>query len=205
MAVKKKHTLEPPPPPAPSRAASESIVEAILHATMSLPEEASLTAIAERAGVGIASLYRYFPNKAAIHAELTRFVQREFLKTLRMILSDESLSTHEAVRAMSQLAVGLPPSMRRIVDLSIPFAWSQEHTLETFSAAIDEIVAWLALRLDPVPENLRQRVFVAFACNRGIMIFSSMMPDAALTDEHLVEYIYQSALLHIGLQRVPER
>jgi len=47
---------------------------------MSRPTKSvSVNAIAACAGVGGASIYRYFPNKHAIHAEIARRLRRDFL------------------------------------------------------------------------------------------------------------------------------
>ena len=61
----------------PRQAQSRASVDAILEAATQILEAAgeagfNTNAIAERAGVGIASLYRYFPNKRAILVELGR-------------------------------------------------------------------------------------------------------------------------------------
>ncbi|HXJ20488.1 MAG TPA: TetR/AcrR family transcriptional regulator [Polyangia bacterium] len=61
----------------PQQTRSREVVEAVLQATTYLLlrggyEALTTNRIAERAGVNIASLYRYFPNKEAIVAELMR-------------------------------------------------------------------------------------------------------------------------------------
>lgn len=71
--------MAPPKPPAPRRrpkqARSQQIVRAIEEACARIlaaegPEAVNTNRIAEVAGVNIASVYRYFPNKDAILAEL---------------------------------------------------------------------------------------------------------------------------------------
>ena len=69
--------------------------------------DASVNAIAERAGVGIASLYRYFPSKSAIHAEISRRLQRDFLSQVRAILA-QPVSLEAAIEACCRAAVIVP-------------------------------------------------------------------------------------------------
>ena len=159
----KRTSLTVPPAPAPTRGDSEQIVEAIIGAAMVLPESASLKDIAECAGVGSASLHRYFPTKGALYAELARRVQRRTLEALRSIMADQSLSVDRALEAMCSMAVFLPQPLRRTLDLAVPFAWTEEHAAKTFAACIEEIAAWLSQRLTQAPDDLRLRVFAAFA------------------------------------------
>ena len=81
----------------PQQERGRAAVSAILAATSELLEEAgfdSLTtiAIAERAGVNIATLYRYYPNKFAIVRELAEGLEDE--------------RSGASVRALSALASG---------------------------------------------------------------------------------------------------
>ncbi|EPX56331.1 Transcriptional regulator, TetR family [Cystobacter fuscus DSM 2262] len=75
MAKRRRSALLPRKQPRQER--SRATVEAILQATTYILtrsgwDQLTTNAIAERAGVNIASLYQYFPNKAAIVAELRR-------------------------------------------------------------------------------------------------------------------------------------
>ena len=61
----------------PRQARSEALVSAILEAAARILETQGLdalttTAVADRAGVSVGSLYQYFPGRSAILAELTR-------------------------------------------------------------------------------------------------------------------------------------
>ena len=197
-----KDLLAPVPEPAPTRSDSVAIVEAIIRALIELDDpDTSMSAIAERAGVGIASLYRYFPNKPAIYAELSRRLQRDFAARVRGVL-DTAGSVAEAIEGCCRLSVFVPdvsPALRRSLNLSVPLSWSQDNASSTFRAAIVEMTAWLAARLSPVPSNLEERVFVAFSAGRGLVMVSRLLPEHAPTDEALVAHMVRLAHAAIGV------
>jgi AcrR family transcriptional regulator len=70
----------------PRQARSRELVEKVCIATVSLAEESGVVslntnAIAERAGVDISSLYRFFPNKAVI----IQYIVSEWLEQVRSV------------------------------------------------------------------------------------------------------------------------
>jgi len=96
--ARSKDPLAPQPEPAPTTSDSAEIVEAIVAAVIAIGDpNVSVNAIAERAGVGVASVYRYFPNKSAIYAEISRRLQRDFLAGLRTKLGDPLRAPHEVM------------------------------------------------------------------------------------------------------------
>ena len=82
--------LAPPQAPAPSRPESTAIVDALVAAALELGPDASVNAIAERAGVGVASLYRYFPSKASI---LAKHPAERYATALEMAAAIEAAAT----------------------------------------------------------------------------------------------------------------
>lgn len=73
----------------PRQARSRATVDAILEATALLLEEGkscSTNAIAERAGVGIATLYQYFPGRDEVIAALSRQVRERLVHTVASAL-----------------------------------------------------------------------------------------------------------------------
>jgi AcrR family transcriptional regulator len=170
-----------------------------LTAAISLPGDTTMAALAERAGVGPASLYRYFPDLGAVYAELARLAQRQFLEMVKIITADTELATEQGIELMCRLAIALPRHLRRKVDLDVPFAWSEQHAIPIFNEAIDVITAWLRSRLPSPPDDLRRRVFLMFAYNRGIIIFSAMMPDGSPEDEDAVRFMVAHATGLLGL------
>lgn len=199
--ARSRDPLAPQPEPAPTRSDSAEIVEAIVAAVIAIGDpNVSINTIAERAGVGIASVYRYFPNKSAIYAEISRRLQRDFLAGLRTKLADPSLSLEAAVEACCRMAVvvpGVTPALRQAVNTTFPLSWSHAHADAVFSSAISEMTQWLGTRLDPVPRDLADRVFIAFASGRGLVMMSMLMPDRAPPHEVLIRHMVRATLLHL--------
>jgi AcrR family transcriptional regulator len=111
-------TLRPPLPPTPRRRPqqqrSRQIVAAIQEASLKILRErgaASLTTnrIAEVAGVNIASVYRYFPNKEAIVAEIYE----------AQIQIDSEEIEALASRGDNLLQASIEDNLRFIIDRSI--------------------------------------------------------------------------------------
>lgn len=83
-------------------------------------EAANTNAIADLAGISVGSLYQYFPNKAAIFAELVRKAERETAEALEIIVArtadrpfDERLR-HLVRAGVAQQMV--QPNLARIMD-----------------------------------------------------------------------------------------
>lgn len=188
-----KDPLAPQPEPAAARKDSAEIIEAIVEATLTIGDpDASVNAIAERAGVGIASLYRYFPSKAAILAEISRRLQRAFLVDMRRVLEQPGVTVEDAIDIVCRLAVyepGVSPEIRKALNVTVPMSWSHENAAAMYKAAMGELVQWLRSKLDPVPDDLEHRVFVAFAGARGVIMVSRAMPDLSPPDETLLRMI----------------
>ncbi|MFT8897981.1 MAG: TetR/AcrR family transcriptional regulator [Acetobacter sp.] len=93
----------------PHQARSEATIDAILEATAQLLETGrsfSTNAIAERAGVGIATLYQYFENKESVVAALSRRVRETLVDDVASLLETAcSLPLSEGVRCLVVAAV----------------------------------------------------------------------------------------------------
>lgn len=198
-----KDPLAPPPEPAPARADGAEIVDAIVWATLELDDpNASGNTIAERAGVGIASLYRYFPNKAAIFAEISRRMLRDFLVRLREALADPTRDLRSVVADCCRIAIAVPnasPRLRRHLNVGIPASWSEASTSATYQAAIAEMTRWLAVRLPEPPPDLAHRVFTAFAAARGVVMVAMILPDLRPPDEVVIDLMTRGALAYLGV------
>lgn len=197
-----KDVLAPVPEPTPRRSDSVAIVDAIVRAFVELDDpDASMNAVAARAGVGVASLYRYFPNKPAIYAELSRRLQRDFAIRVRGVL-DTATTAVDAIEGCCRLSVFVPdvsPVLRRALNLNVPLSWSQDNASSMFRAAMTEMTAWLAARMSPVPSDLEERVFVAFSAGRGLVMVSRLLPEHAPGDEALVAHMVRVARAAIGV------
>ncbi|MFL9709597.1 TetR family transcriptional regulator [Methylobacillus sp. Pita1] len=89
----------------PKQARSNELVTTILQAAVQVLEKEGASRfttarVAEKAGVSIGSLYQYFPNKAAILFRLQSDEWRQTLQMLRNILTDQTQSKLERLRAL---------------------------------------------------------------------------------------------------------
>ena len=93
-------------------AARERIVEA---ASAQVAEagysSAGVTAVAKRAGVATGSVYRHFPSKADLFAEVFRRASQRELDVVKNVTSDESLPPSERVAAAAEAFAGLACEM----------------------------------------------------------------------------------------------
>ena len=127
MARKRKLS----PRKTPSQERSRATVEALLEATADILVRrgyGSLTtnAIAERAGVNIASLYQYFPGKEAIVAELRRRHGAEQRAVLR-----EALLEHRGE--------GLEPTLRLLVSMGVAAHAKQPRLHRVFTEELPSL------------------------------------------------------------------
>jgi AcrR family transcriptional regulator len=85
--------------------------------------------LAELAGVSVGSLYQYFPNKAAIVAELARRIeQRGFLQATSTLSTLEGRPIPEITRAMVGVLLSHeigPRRMRRVLLEEVPPKWRE--------------------------------------------------------------------------------
>lgn len=125
MAVPRRRSTRAPllkPRKTPSQGRSQATVEAILQASAYILKKrgyAGLTTngIAEKAGVNIASLYQYFPNKEAIFVELLRRHVVEGRQAATTILRRPRTSAMTKIRAVIDAAIAthaIEPELHRI-------------------------------------------------------------------------------------------
>lgn len=110
--------LQPIQPPQPLRSAkqqrSKMLMRSVREATLELvekyrPEEITTVKIADRAGISIGSLYRYYPNKEAIFTDIYQEQLRATNTRLRanMARSRAQQSAEEQIREGVELTVQL--------------------------------------------------------------------------------------------------
>lgn len=190
----KRPLVEPPPEPAPQRTASQQIVESIIAAAIELGPDATLATITDRAGVGSASLHRYFPTLSSIFAEVSRRMFRRLLGEIRNALADRDRDLRAIVGHVCQIAFAGSDSnvtleYRRRMNLEIPLAWSQDAAEAAYGEIIGEVGTWLEANLVHPPPDLAARVFVAFASIRGAVSFMLLYPAHAPPLEVLVDQV----------------
>lgn len=179
-----------PPEPKPRRADSKDIVEAILAAAIELGPDAPFTAIAARAGVGTASLHRYFPTTAALFAEIWRRMFHTLLEQIRAVTAQTDLDLHTFVDRICRLALdgpNVPDAYRRRLNLDVPLAWSAGVVEQTYDEIAREVALWMRRSLPDPPRDVEARVFLAFAAVRGTNLLSLLFPTQAPPYEALLQ------------------
>jgi len=190
--------IDPPPAPSPQRADSQQIVQAIIAAASELGPEATLATIAERAGVGTASLHRYFPTVGAIFAEVSREMYRTLLAQIREILATAEPELRTVVRRVCRVALDGPNvslEYRRRLNLDLPLSWSKGLAEAVYQEVLGELTDWLARHLADPPADLASRVFVAFAYVRGCVLISLLYPALAPATEFMLDQLVETVMM----------
>lgn len=187
--------MDAPPIPSPQRADSQQIVAAVVAAAIELGPEAPLSEIADRAGVGTASLHRYFPTVASIFAEVSRQMYRTVLDQVRTILAKPGPDLRSKLREVCQTAFdgpGVSLDYRRKLNLDLPLSWSKGLAEEVYVEMLDEITTWLAAHLPDPPADLATRVFIAFSYLRGSVLVSLLYPALSPSQEILIDHLVET-------------
>lgn len=169
----------------PRQARGRAAVSAILAATSGLLEEAgfdSLTtiAIAERAGVNIATLYRYYPNKFAIVRELAEGLEDERSSASVQALSalerdqDWRKPVRDAIEAVAQLRIERPGAraIRRALQSS-PALWDLDH----------EVVVRTADAIGPFLQRVNPQLATEQSKDIALVVVSTVTSLLDLTND----------------------
>ncbi|MFZ6185987.1 TetR/AcrR family transcriptional regulator [Nannocystis pusilla] len=188
--ARKRTTFPLHPRKRPTQARAQRTYLAIVQAGARILERRGYEAlttnhVADLAGVGIASLYEYFPNKQSLVAEIVRHVLEEFLADLRANVTLVAASPHEdAMRAWIAAIFAAVHKRRSIVGVifrEVPFLW--------------EI---------PAVEQARGLLLeVAFASRdlRARAVRTAMVPDATV---YLLATMTGAAVLEAVLRPPPQ-
>lgn len=193
----KRPLVDPPPEPTPQRSSSQQIVDAIIAAALELGADATLAEIAERAGVGSASMHRYFPTLSSIFAEVSRRMFRMLLGQIRIALAERERELRQIVRDVVRTAFAasnVSLEYRRRMNLEIPLAWSHAASASAYKEILDEVTGWLAGNLVAPPPELAGRVFAAFACVRGTVSMWLLYPGDSPPLEVMIERSTDAAM-----------
>lgn len=166
-----------------------------MEAAIELGPLAPLASIAERAGVGVASLHRYFPTTAAILAEVSRRGHRAMVEQIRELSARDDLDLRAMVREVCRVALegpGLSLSHRQRLNLEIPLVWSLGAAEESYREALELGAAWIRRSMRAPPADLDARIFVGFASIRGAVLMVLAFPALAPRDvlPTLAESVY---------------
>lgn len=197
----KKRDLSPPAEPNARRSDSVMIVESIIAAAAELGPEAPVQAVAERAGVGIASLYRYFPTKDAIAAELGRRSFEATLDALRHALA-RAETVDEAIGACCQ--IGIDPegdlAARRYINSQLPVTWLGKAP-EQMTRQLVELIAHASARwVDQPLEERRLRAHTALSMVRGVTLMRLWFPEQAPPIEQAMPIIERALAVAFGIE-----
>lgn len=151
MPAKRRPVLKPRKSPRQERA--RATVDAILQATAYILKKqgyAQLTTngIAKKAGVNIASLYQYFPNKDAIVAELLRrHAQEGRAKALAIVRGAEGRSLAANVRRLVEgmlVEHSVDPDLHRVLTMEAARLGLPNLETESDTALAEESARWAA-------------------------------------------------------------
>jgi AcrR family transcriptional regulator len=176
---------------APTQARSRATVEAILEAAARIirregPEALTTNRIAEVAGVGVGSLYGYFPDKAAIQLALARrMLATGDAAVVEAVASPAGLSpTRALVRTILELHATDKALRRAVMSVHIGLGHRGEHG-ESTRATVGEIARRLTAQgLDP-PGPLR--LFIVTRAVLGVARALVEEPDGATPDPRVLE------------------
>lgn len=176
----------------PKQARSQASFDAMLDATARLLarrgyEELTTNRIAEQAGVGIGTLYDFFPNKEAVVAELTRRLMAGVVENMEQAFAEASRMADPwaGVRHMVTVAVGSLVEERdvfRVLLRQVPFV----PQLPVMVSSREAMAA------------LSQRVRIAAG---GALDLPMPEEDAWLISEMLYNALLEIAFLDVGPQR----
>jgi AcrR family transcriptional regulator len=175
----------------PTQERSRATVDAILQATAYILVKRgwhamTTNAIAERAGVNIASLYQFFPNKEAIVSELERrHVEETRAKMAEVYLRHRGESLQERIRTLIEAVVAahmVAPQLHRVFAERLPRGGQQDLAAEP---GIVDAVAELFTRDLPDPNLVAWMIATVAhaAVHHGVIERSQDMKSGALIDE----------------------
>lgn len=195
--ARKRPPFAKPPEPITQRSDSEAIVAAIVAAAIELGPEAPLASVARRAGVGTASLHRYFPTSTALFAEIARQMFRTVLEQIRAITAEPRVTLPTLVHELCRAALAGPNvsvEYRRRLNLEIPLSWSKDTAEVIYVEMFDILIGWMRRNVPNPPDDLEARVFVAFGAVRGAVIVSLLFPALAPPEEKTLELLTSTVL-----------
>lgn len=188
--ARKRSSLLLSPRKRPTQARAQRTYQALVQAGARILERRGYEAlttnhVADLAGVGIASLYEYFPNKQSLVAEVVRHVLDDLVDDLRANVNLVAASPHkDAMRAWITALFAAVHKRRSIVAVifrEVPFLW--------------EI---------PAVERARELLLeIAFASRdlRARAVETAMVPDATV---YLLATMTGAAVLEAVLRPPPQ-
>lgn len=172
----------------PRTRASSEIIDAIIEATIELLADhrfadVSTNRIASRAGVSIGSLYRYFPDRDSIIAEVDlrfrRAAASRFLAALHGFRDDLPGAVRAAI--VAYVAEGPPLGVRRALMSEVPPGWLATSVDQVWRTVLEPSVAMLVHLAPWMSRDLAtRRIFVALHATQGVMNGAVLWPVAGV-------------------------
>jgi AcrR family transcriptional regulator len=193
----------------PRQARSRATVDAILEAVAYILERHGYTGlttnrVAERAGVNIASLYQFFPNKASLITELQRrHVEASRAAAAEAIAatSDRNISGVIAALVRSGLAShAVNPTLHRVFAEELPGRWMRDVVALAPDPIQPQLEAWLR-ELGRPSIDAERVAWMLRAMLRAVIHDAIMERPQDLRSGRLVkelEYLLQSYLENQG-------
>ncbi len=194
---------------APRTAMSESIRDAIVQAACELLvanglEGMTTNAIAERAGVSVGSVYRYFSDKQAVVTEIARRRRDQNAARLKeTITAGGELS--EVLRRLIEPFIMLSEEefeLRRVLVEEVPAGWLSRTALDAWSESEAAVAAFLKVHVPTLTdEQAKMRAFIAVHAVDGVARGTAIRSRAADLDAIVRELL---AVLEPYLRALPD-
>jgi AcrR family transcriptional regulator len=153
----------------PRQSRSHATVEAILEATIRVLlsrgyQGTTTTAVAERAGVSVGSLYQYFPNKDSLIAALVQRHSSEAIYCVDLVLkTSRQDDVEESMRAIARAAIAahrIHPALHKILVEQVPRIGQIKSAMNTSRIVTRKLSKWLEEREQFQVLQLERTAFV---------------------------------------------
>jgi AcrR family transcriptional regulator len=165
-------------------------------------ERANVNAIADLAGVGIGSLYQYFPSKEALVAEVIKRHADKMLEVFQQDLAELAfLPMPEACRGIVRRAIAaysVDPALRRVINRDMPGhgAFSRSRDFDQMLAEL--LRGYLAFQHTIVrPKNLDLAVKILTSAVEAVIVRVVADDPTLLGPEELVDELTRLILGYV--------
>ncbi len=148
--------------------------------------------VADLAGVGIASLYEYFPNKHALVAEIVRHVLEELLaelgRSMQLITASPPKAALEAWLGSMYAAVAKRRGVVKVIVQEVPFLWdipavgNARTMLLALARSTRELGA--SIGTPPLPDAM---IYLLATMTGGAVLEAVLRPPAEHSPQELIE------------------
>ncbi|MFK7989316.1 MAG: TetR/AcrR family transcriptional regulator [Sandaracinaceae bacterium] len=194
----------------PRRETSQAIFDAILDAGEEFLETGgmdalSMSALAQRAGVSVGSLYQYFPNKDAVVASIGRRFNRSLTTKLSEALEGDGSVEQRVARMVQEFCLHGSPRVRHALLQVVSREWEYVGLLEAEGRLLQILEGlmreyWHFRDEAEIGDRTRMLFFATRGAVQGILVHD---PDAiprlaVLLSDLIVQAIRAPALHHEG-------